>query len=80
MRELARVARRDVMVLEYAREHVDTPARRSIMQQASWHGHWFTASLEGAGLHVVDAFPFPSFASDLSRIPLSLFRATKAEP
>jgi hypothetical protein len=28
---------------------------------------------------VVDAFPFPSFASDPSRIPLSFFRTTKGQ-
>jgi ubiquinone/menaquinone biosynthesis C-methylase UbiE len=79
MRELARVAKRHVVVLEPAREHIETPEQLAIMQTAAWHGHWFGPALEGAGLRVVDAFRFPSFASDPSRIPLSFFGTTKPQ-
>ena len=77
MREIARVTKRHVVLLEYAREHIETPEQLAIMQTAAWHGHWFGPALEGAGLHVEESFVFPSFANDRGRVPLSCFRATR---
>jgi SAM-dependent methyltransferase len=77
MAELTRVARRSVIIMEYAREHMDTPERLSVMRTAEWHGHLYRAALEAAELKVVNSYAFPSFDSDRARVPLSFFLGTK---
>jgi ubiquinone/menaquinone biosynthesis C-methylase UbiE len=76
--ELKRVTRRSVVLLEYAREHMDLPARRALMDQADWHGHNYSRALAEAGLRLVKAFPFRAFEPHPDRVPLSLFHAEKA--
>jgi len=76
--ELTRVARRSVVLLEYAREHMDSPARRVLMEGADWHGHNYTPALAQAGLRLVNAFRCLAFERHPDRVPFSLFLAEKA--
>ena len=78
LRELARVAKREVIVLEPALEHIDTPARLRIMHQASWHGHCFTPA-RGCGSAGRGSVSIHVVRLDPSCIPLSLFRAIKRQ-
>ena len=75
--ELRRVARRSVIFLEYAWEHMDTPERQAIMRNAPWYGHAYGAELERARLKLISSYVFPSFHSDPARMPLSFFHAVK---
>jgi SAM-dependent methyltransferase len=76
--ELRRVAHRSVITLEYAREHMNTPERLAIMNDASWYGHIYGTALQAAGLNAISSYPFESFETDGNRVPLSFFHATKS--
>jgi ubiquinone/menaquinone biosynthesis C-methylase UbiE len=80
MRELVRVARRSVITLEYAREHIVSAAARETMEGAAWHAHTFSEIHRRAGLRIVAAAPFASFAADPDRVPLSSFHGVKDPP
>lgn len=77
LNELARVARRSVMLLEYAREHMNSPVRQALMEQAPWHGHRYGTALARAGLRLVQMFPFQAFEAYPHRIPLSFVHGEK---
>ena len=79
MQELARVARRSVIALEYAREHVTTPTARETMEAAPWHGHRFRELYAAANLDLVRAEPFAAFAAEPDRVPLSFFEGRRRD-
>lgn len=73
LREFRRVATRWIVLLEYAREHMDSELRRGLMAGTpSWYGHDLSEALLGVGIEVVKAFPTRSFASQAGRVPQSL--------
>ena len=77
LREIHRVTRRSVILLEYAREHIESTARKEQMEEAEWHGHLYRDALVNTGLQLVKAFSFQSFSSHPDRVPLSFFYAEK---
>jgi SAM-dependent methyltransferase len=77
LRELARVARRSVVLLEYAREDMDTPARRALMDGAAWHGHRYGAELAALGLPVAKHFTLRAYAAHPDTVPLSFFHVVR---
>lgn len=70
--EFKRVSRRYVVALEYAREHMQTPGRLRLMEEAPWHGHNYQAAFDACGIRVARSYPFHAFDSQPDRIPLSL--------
>jgi SAM-dependent methyltransferase len=76
--ELRRVARRALVLLEYAREHMDSSTRQALMDGADWHGHHYTKALSEAGLTLIRAVPCRAFEAHPDRVPFSLFHAEKS--
>ncbi|MBI3319455.1 MAG: class I SAM-dependent methyltransferase [Candidatus Omnitrophica bacterium] len=75
--ELRRVSRRSVVLLEYAREHMDSLVRQRLMDDADWHGHCYTEVLAQVGLKLIKAFPFRAFEEHPDRVPWSCFYSEK---
>ena len=75
--ELRRITRRSMIVLEYAREDMDSPHRRELFDRAPWHGHTYSELLRQAGLRVVRHARCRGFDAHPDRVPVSYFLAEK---
>ena len=75
LREMRRVARRFVIAIEYAREHMDTPARCQLMRFAEWYGHDFGDAFRRAGLRVLESRRLSAYNGHDARVPLSYILA-----
>lgn len=72
LKELKRVCRKYLVLLEYAREHMDTQSRRQLMKEAPWYGHHYTDALERMGIQVTKACRMRAWATQPERVPQSL--------
>ncbi len=73
--EIRRVSGRYVIAIEYAREHMDTPARRRVMRFAEWYAHSFGDAFHRAGLRVLESRRLSAFDGYDARVPLSYILA-----
>jgi hypothetical protein len=76
LRELVRVGRRYLLLMEYAREHMDTPVRRQLMERAPWYGHDYTAALQAMGIPVLKSSVMRAWADLPGQVPQSLIVGT----
>lgn len=72
MRELKRVGRRYLVLLERDREHMNTPLRKRLMREAPWYGHNYARELQRAGIPTSKAYVARAWADQPERVPQSL--------
>lgn len=73
LREFKRVGRRSLVLVENAKDFLDTPRRRQLMRTAPFYGHVYTPALREAGIPVTTARLMQAWATQPERLPLSLF-------
>lgn len=72
MKELKRVGRRHLVLVEHDREHMGTPLRRRLMREAPWYGHSYIRALQQAGVPTAKSYVLQAWADQPERVPQSL--------